>query len=239
MDKQSGIIQMFNDISPTYDRLNRILSFGVDRRWRKSGCEKALRIYGKPVAHLVDVATGTGDLILFWRRAAGKLGLSIEQETGIDPAVGMLDIARKKIPGAHFLEGQAASLPLKADSADIVSISYGIRNVVDLDRAMAEFYRVLKPGGLLMVLEFMSHKKKGWMERLSLLYMKRLLPAIGRLISKDPRAYTYLPESIEAFLSSEEMVKKLTEAGFELAQIHDESFKISTRFIARKPHDPA
>ncbi len=235
MDKQSGIIQMFNDISPTYDRLNRILSFGVDRRWRRSACEKALKLYDKPLAHLVDVATGTGDLILFWRRAAGRLGLSIEKESGIDPAVGMLEIARKKVEGATFLEGQAAALPIADQSADIVSISYGIRNVVDLEGAMKEFYRVLKPGGLLVILEFMSHEKKGLMDRLTLFYMKRLLPAIGRLISKDPRAYTYLPESIEAFLSSEQMADKLQAAGFELVQIHDETFKISTRFIARKP----
>lgn len=235
MDKQKEIIEMFNTISPTYDKLNRILSLGIDRAWRRNGCKKVLSIYEKPIEKLVDVATGTGDLLLFWQEAAKKAGREIADQVGVDPASGMLEIAKKKVVNAQFLLGEATALPIESDQADIVSISYGIRNVVELDKALAEFFRVLKPSGMLMVLEFMSHEKKSIMDKMMLFYMKTILPTIGKLISKDKRAYTYLPESIEAFLSADQMKAKLISAGFEIVEIYDEPFKISTRFIAQKP----
>ena len=234
MGKQQEIIEMFNTISPTYDRLNRILSLGIDRNWRKNGCEKVLKDFATSPDLIVDVATGTGDLLLFWQNASKKLGVKIERFIGVDPAVGMLEFAKKKVPFASFFVGEATKIPLEDSSADIVSISYGIRNVVALDDALKEFYRVLKPNGVLMILEFMSHEKKSIMDKMMMIYMKKILPAIGKFISKDKRAYTYLPESIEAFLSSETMKNKLENAGFKVHQIHDETFKISTRFIAVK-----
>jgi demethylmenaquinone methyltransferase/2-methoxy-6-polyprenyl-1,4-benzoquinol methylase len=235
MDKQQAIIQMFDDISPTYDRLNRILSFGVDRRWRKNGCLAALQTFEGDAATLIDVATGTGDLIAFWRKAAAKLGKNIAQAIGVDPSQNMLDIAAKKPLNARFIKAEATAIALEDCSADLLSISYGIRNVVEIDRAIAEFYRLLKPNGALLILEFMSREKKTLFDRLAAFYLGRVLPAIGRFISKDPRAYTYLPESIASFLSADELARKLTNAGFEIAQIKDETFGISTRFIARKP----
>lgn len=234
MDKQKEIIEMFNTISPTYDRLNRILSLGIDRSWRKNGCERVLRSYKKAPDLVVDVATGTGDLLIFWQNATIKLGTTIGKFIGVDPSVGMLEIARKKVPFASFHEGEATAIPLEDSSADVVSISYGIRNVVDLDGALREFHRVLKPDGVLMILEFMSHEKKSIFDKFVMFYMKKVLPTIGKFISKDKRAYTYLPESIEAFLSSEIMKLKLEEAGFKVREIHNETFKISTRFIAVK-----
>ncbi|AHK78322.1 ubiquinone biosynthesis methyltransferase UbiE [Ectothiorhodospira haloalkaliphila] len=235
MEKQQRIIQMFNDISPTYDRLNRILSFGVDRRWRRNGCLAALKAHGRPVKHLVDVATGTGDLILFWREAGKASGTPIERATGLDPAIGMLTLARRKVKNADFQEAQANALPLEDNSADMVSISYGIRNVVDVDGALKEFHRVLEPGGHVLILEFMSHPESTLMDRMSRLYMNKVLPKVGAMISKDNQAYTYLPESIQAFFSTEQLVEKLATAGFEIVQVKDDTFGISTRFIARKP----
>ncbi|EHQ51037.1 ubiquinone/menaquinone biosynthesis methyltransferase [Ectothiorhodospira sp. PHS-1] len=239
MDKQQRIIQMFNDISPTYDRLNRILSFGVDRQWRRNGCRAAMKIHGGPVRHLVDVATGTGDLILFWREAAAAQGTTIERVTGVDPAVGMLELARGKVDDVTFMEAPATALPLEDDSADLVSISYGIRNVVDVEGALREFHRVLAPGGLAVILEFMSREKLTLMDRMNRLYMSQVLPRVGAMISRDKEAYTYLPESIQGFMSREQLCDKLTQAGFELVEVQDEFLGISTRFIARKPAAPA
>ncbi|MDR2034488.1 MAG: bifunctional demethylmenaquinone methyltransferase/2-methoxy-6-polyprenyl-1,4-benzoquinol methylase UbiE [Helicobacteraceae bacterium] len=235
MDKQQAIIQMFDDISPTYDRLNRILSFGIDRRWRKKGCEAALNAFASAPNALIDAATGTGDLILCWRKAAKKFGVAIDQIIGVDPSQNMLNIAASKIKDATFIKSEAGAIPLEDNFADLLSISYGIRNVVKIDKAIGEFYRLLKNGGVLLILEFMSHKRKSVFDRLVSFYLGSVLPAIGRLISKDSRAYTYLPQSIESFLSAEELEEKLKNAGFKIIQIKDETFKISTRFIAQKP----
>ncbi|MDR0664254.1 MAG: bifunctional demethylmenaquinone methyltransferase/2-methoxy-6-polyprenyl-1,4-benzoquinol methylase UbiE [Helicobacteraceae bacterium] len=235
MDRQQAIIQMFDDISPTYDRLNRILSFGVDRRWRANGCLAALKTFDGDKATLIDVATGTGDLILFWRKAATKLRKTIERAIGVDPSQNMLDIAATKPLNALFIKSEAAAIPLEDCAADLLSVSYGIRNVVEIDKAIAEFYRLLKPNGVLLILEFMNRKQKTIFDRLASFYLGRVLPAIGKFISKDPRAYSYLPESIESFLTAEELADKLKNAGFTIEQIKDETFGISARFIARKP----
>ncbi|MCG5536779.1 bifunctional demethylmenaquinone methyltransferase/2-methoxy-6-polyprenyl-1,4-benzoquinol methylase UbiE [Ectothiorhodospira mobilis] len=235
MDRQQRIIQMFNDISPTYDRLNRILSFGIDQRWRRNACQATLQAHGRPVRHLVDVATGTGDLILCWREAGRATGTPIQQITGVDPAQGMLELARRKVKNAQFIEAPATRLPLEDEAADMVSISYGIRNVLDVDGALREFHRVLEPGGHLLILEFMSPARPGLVDRIGRFYMSRLLPKVGAFISRDPEAYSYLPESIQGFLTSQALVEKLEAAGFEMVQVKDDTFGISTRFVARRP----
>lgn len=235
MDRQQRIIQMFNDISPTYDRLNRILSFGIDQRWRRNGCQAALQAHGRSVRHLVDVATGTGDLILSWREAGRATGTDIHQATGVDPARGMLELARRKVKNADFIEAPATDLPLEDGAADMLSISYGIRNVLDVDGALREFHRVLEPGGHLLILEFMSPARPGPMDRLGRFYMSRVLPKVGAFISRDPEAYSYLPESIQGFLTSQALVEKLEAAGFAIVQVKDDTFGISTRFIAQRP----
>ncbi|GHS87589.1 ubiquinone/menaquinone biosynthesis C-methyltransferase UbiE [Campylobacterota bacterium] len=235
MDKQQRIIRMFDDISPTYDRLNRVLSFGIDRKWRKNGCEAALRAMGKNPSLLIDVATGTGDLIIYWRKAAEKLDMQIGQTIGVDPSQNMLQAASQKVQNAQFIQSEAAHIPLSDMCADAISISYGIRNVVEIDKAITEFYRLLNPNGILLILEFMSREKKTFVDRAARFYLKNILPLIGKLISKNQKAYKYLPESIEMFFTNEEMVEKLKNAGFEIVEVHDETFKISTRFIAKKP----
>ncbi|MDR1452337.1 MAG: bifunctional demethylmenaquinone methyltransferase/2-methoxy-6-polyprenyl-1,4-benzoquinol methylase UbiE [Helicobacteraceae bacterium] len=235
MDKQQSIIKMFDDISPTYDRLNRVLSFGVDRGWRKRGCESALSLFSGDRATLIDVATGTGDLILFWRKAAVKLRKTIDRVIGVDPSQNMLNIAATKRLNATLINCEASAVPLPDNAADLLSISYGIRNVIEIDKALAEFYRLLKPNGVLLILEFMSRKRQTPLDRIASFYLRRVLPTLGGLISKDPRAYAYLSESIGAFLSAKELGEKLTSIGFEIAQIKEETFGINTRFVARKP----
>jgi len=130
--KQQKIVEMFDDIADTYDLANRVLSMGIDIQWRKKGCDKAFEILNKKtLGQVTDVATGTGDLLIYWREQAQKNGVAIDRYVGVDPSVGMLEVARKKVDFAEFIEGKAQALPIADESSDVISISYGIRNVVD------------------------------------------------------------------------------------------------------------
>ncbi len=233
--KQEKIVEMFDEIAGTYDLANRVLSFGIDVQWRKKGCDKAYEILGKKrIERIADVATGTGDLLLHWRDRARRQGIEVENFVGIDPSVGMLEIARKKVDFAEFVEGKAQELPLEDAGTEIISISYGIRNVVDRKDALREFHRALKPGGIVVILEFTKQEKKGLTAPLVDLYMKRILPAVGGLVSKNYAAYRYLPDSIEEFLTSEMLMQELEEAGFAMRYVKPFSMGISTLFVAQK-----
>ena len=138
--KQEKIVEMFDDIASTYDLANRVLSFGIDVVWRKKGCNIAFDLLNKKqIEQVTDVATGTGDLLIHWKNEANKRGIEIEKFVGVDPSVGMLEVAKKKVDFATFVEGKAQELPLENESSEIISISYGIRNVVDRKEALEEF----------------------------------------------------------------------------------------------------
>ncbi|WP_456394511.1 bifunctional demethylmenaquinone methyltransferase/2-methoxy-6-polyprenyl-1,4-benzoquinol methylase UbiE [Nitratifractor sp.] len=234
-EKQEKIVEMFDEIAGTYDLANRVLSFGIDVQWRKKGCDKAYEILGKKrIERIADVATGTGDLLLHWWDRAARQGIEVENFVGIDPSVGMLEVARKKVDFAEFVEGKAQELPLEDASTEIISISYGIRNVVDRTEALREFHRALKPGGIVVILEFTKQEKKGLAAPLVDLYMKRILPTVGGLVSKNYAAYRYLPDSIEEFLTSEMLMQELEEAGFAMRYVKPFSMGISTLFVAQK-----
>lgn len=234
-EKQEKIVTMFDDIASTYDLANRVLSFGIDIQWRKKGCDKAFEILGKKeLTQITDVATGTGDLLIYWREQAKKNGVEIEKYVGIDPSVGMLDVARKKVDFAEFIEGKAQELPIADESTDVISISYGIRNVVDRVEALQEFNRALKPGGIVMILEFTKQDRSGMVDKVVDFGMKKVLPRVGGLISKNYEAYKYLPESIEEFLTTEMLAKELEEAGFEMKYVKSFSMGISTLLVAQK-----
>lgn len=226
---------MFNDIASTYDLANRVLSFGIDKQWRKKGCDKAYELLGKKeLTQITDVATGTGDLLLYWRERALKHGIKVNQYIGVDPSAGMLEVAKEKVDFADFLEGKAQALPLENESTDIISISYGIRNVVDRVEALEEFNRVLKPGGMVVILEFTKQEKNGYLSKIVDLYMKKILPAIGGFVSKNYDAYRYLPNSIEGFLTTKMLEDELREAGFEMKYTKSFSMGISTLLVAQK-----
>ena len=234
-EKQEKIVTMFDDIASTYDLANRVLSFGIDIQWRKKGCDKAFEILGKKaLTQITDVATGTGDLLIYWREQAKKNGVEIEKYVGIDPSVGMLDVARKKVDFAEFIEGKAQELPISDESTDVISISYGIRNVVDRVEALQEFNRALKPGGIVMILEFTKQDRSSMVDKVVDFGMKKVLPRVGGLISKNYEAYKYLPESIEEFLTTEMLAKELEEAGFEMKYVKSFSMGISTLLVAQK-----
>lgn len=233
--KQQNIVHMFNDIASTYDLANRVLSFGIDKQWRKKGCDKAYELLGKKeLTQITDVATGTGDLLLYWRERALKHGIKVNQYIGVDPSAGMLEVAKEKVDFADFLEGKAQALPLENESTDIISISYGIRNVVDRVEALEEFNRVLKPGGMAVILEFTKQEKNGYLSKIVDLYMKKILPAIGGFVSKNYDAYRYLPNSIEGFLTTKMLEDELREAGFEMKYTKSFSMGISTLLVAQK-----
>ncbi len=235
MNKQEKIVSMFNDISKTYDIANRVLSFGVDRKWREIACQKCFDIYAKDkIEKILDVACGTGDMCENWDKFAKKNSITIEQIIGADPSVGMLEEAKKKGLNATFVEAEAKDLPFKDGSVDILSISYGLRNVVDRVEGLTEFHRVLKKDGILVILEFTKLKKQTLISYLRDFYMKKVLPVIGGILSKNFSAYNYLPNSIDGFLTKEDLVDELKEIGFEVLEAKGYSMDISTLFIARK-----
>jgi len=234
-EKQDKIVGMFDDIASTYDMANRVLSMGIDIQWRKKGCDKAFEILGKKeLGQITDVATGTGDLLIYWKEQAAKNGVSIEKYVGIDPSVGMLDVARGKVDFAEFIEGKAQELPIENESSDVISISYGIRNVVDRIEALQEFNRALKPNGLVVILEFTKQERSGIIDKVVDFGMKNILPRVGGFISKNYEAYKYLPDSIEEFLTTEMLSKELEESGFEIKYIKSFSIGISTLLVAQK-----
>ncbi len=234
-EKQEKIVSMFDDIASTYDTANRVLSMGIDIQWRKKGCDKAFEILDTDTLEQVtDVATGTGDLLIYWREQARKNGVEIDKYVGIDPSTGMLDVARQKVDFAEFIVGKAQELPIEDESTDVISISYGIRNVVDRVEALQEFHRALKPGGIVVILEFTKQDRSGLVDKVVDFGMKKILPRIGGLISKNYEAYKYLPDSIEEFLTTKMLSRELEEAGFEMRYTQSFSLGISTLLLAQK-----
>ncbi len=235
MSKQEKIVTMFNEIASTYDMANRVLSFGVDKGWRKEACDKTYEIYGKKeIEFILDVACGTGDMCEFWDKRAKSKNIEIKEIIGCDPSVGMLKIAKDKSLNAKFVEAEAKHLPFKDASVDILSISYGLRNVMDRKEGLGEFYRVLKPTGLLVILEFTKLQKATVASKVRDFYMKKILPLVGGFLSKNPDAYSYLPNSIEGFLTKEMLVQELEDIGFQMEITKGYSMDISTLFIAKK-----
>ncbi len=200
---------MFDEIAPRYDLLNRLLSFGVDRRWRRAAAEAAL---ARGPRRILDVATGTGDLAILLKR------LSPEAEVvGLDFAPRMLRRARKKAARAGveltLVEGDALAMPFPDGSFDALTVAFGFRNFADYEAGLREFYRVLAPGGRAVILEF-PPPPRGTFGRLVRFYYHRVLPAVGGLLSGNPRAYRYLPESVERFPEPAQLVEMMAAAGF-------------------------
>ena len=219
-NKQENIINMFDHIANNYDLANRILSLNIDTKWRKEACIKALNLIKNNHLNIADIACGTGDMILNWLKFSKDSKI-----LGIDPSINMLNIAKNKLPSeVKLLQGEAKKLAIDDKKIDILSIAYGLRNVVELDRALSEFHRVLKNGGILVILEFTKKDNKNILDNTALFYTKHILPLLGGLISKNYKAYKYLPDSIDDFLTLEELGEKLQNLGFLV--------KIKKRYIA-------
>ena len=235
MGKQEKIVSMFDDIAGTYDITNRVLSMGIDKSWRNKACNLAYSFYEKDeIPKIVDVACGTGDMIAYWKKTAITNGINLGNVVGVDPSVGMMEVAKKKLPDVEFIEAGAASMPIESDSADMISISYGIRNVVQRQEAFDEFARVLKKDGLVVISEFTKNEKTNPLDYLTDFYMNKILPVLGGLISRNKEAYTYLPNSIDEFLTTDNLCKELKQAGLEPIHVKAFSMNISTLIIAKK-----
>lgn len=210
-DKKGQVSKMFNRIAPYYDLLNRLLSLGIDTIWRK----KAIALLKEKDPQMVlDVATGTADLALETARQ-----LNAEQIIGVDISTQMLEIGREKVAKKgltkviHLREGDSENLPFPNNTFDAITVAFGVRNFEDLERGLAEMQRVLKPGGQLVVLEFSKPRVFPFRQVFNF-YFRHILPFIGRITSKDPKAYRYLYESVQAFPEGERFLSILTKTGF-------------------------
>lgn len=170
----------------------------------------------------------------YWRSRADVSGVAVGEIVGVDPSEGMVSVARKKFPKFNYHIAKATEIPLEEGSADILSITYGIRNVVERKEALDEFNRVLKKDGLVVILEFMKNENPSFLGKIRDFYMNKILPKVGGLISKNLEAYEYLPNSIGDFSTVENMMKELEDAGFEMLYNKSFSMDISTLLIARK-----
>ena len=233
--KQEKIVSMFDDIAPTYDTANRVMSMGVDKSWRRKACDLAFEFYSKDsLDKIVDVACGTGDMMDFWKKRSEVNGIAVGEIVGVDPSNGMVDVAKEKYPMFNYHISKATELPMGDESADILSITYGIRNVVEREAALKEFHRTLKKDGLIVILEFMKNENPSLLGKIRDFYMNKILPKVGGFISKNLEAYEYLPNSIEDFSTVDNMKRELEEAGFEMLYSKSFSMDISTLLIARK-----
>ena len=230
-NKGAQVERMFDSIAENYDTLNHTLSMGIDVGWRKKGLT-ALK-YLNP-QRILDIATGTGDLAVL----AANI-LKPQSILGIDISEGMMDVGRKKVEKAGlsdviaFERKDCMALTLPDDSFDAATVAFGVRNFENLDRGLKEIHRVLKPGGKLMILEFSSPRSFP-MKQAYWLYSKLFIPTIGRLISKNKSAYSYLPKSIEVFIQGKEMTDALLKSGFSDAFYKTYTFGICSMYLATK-----
>lgn len=229
--KSEQVRAMFDNIAPAYDFMNRAMTLGIDRLWRR----KAVAMIADPRPRdILDVATGTGDLAMLLARRLDPLSV-----TGVDLSDGMLAIGRRKASEGgmsdiiSFRQADCLNLPFTGNSFDCVTVAYGVRNFADLLAGYCEMYRVLRPGGRLLVIE-LSTPCGRLVRPLYDLYTRRIIPALGRLVSHDTRAYAYLPESIAAVPQGEEMAALMRSVGFGKVTVRPLTFGVCTIYLATK-----
>ena len=229
--KREQVEHLFDSIAPTYDTLNHTLSFGFDRAWRRKAVKAVLKYRPQTV---LDVATGTGDFAILLARK-----LNLRRVTAVDISEGMMSVGREKAAreGLHdvvsFQKEDCNRLSFNDESFDAVTVTFGIRNFENLDACIGEMLRVLRKGGHLVMLELSYPNRKLW-RFLFGIYSKLVMPVVGRIISGDDSAYTYLPETMKAFPQGEVMSGILLKNGFEKTTFRRLTMGICTLYIAEK-----
>jgi demethylmenaquinone methyltransferase / 2-methoxy-6-polyprenyl-1,4-benzoquinol methylase len=228
--KKEQVAEMFNNIASSYDFLNHFFSLGIDIIWRK----KAVKMLKKRSPKIIlDIATGTGDF------AVSLSKLNPESITGVDISVGMMDVGKVKVKKKHldklikFEYGDSENLPFEDNHFDALTVGFGVRNYENLEKGLTDMLRVTKEGGTILILEF-SKPKKFPTKQLFQFYFKFIMPIFGKLLSKDNKAYTYLPESVKAFPEGEEFVGILSKLGYKEVQKTPVSGGIATIYTGKK-----
>ena len=227
--KKSQVEDMFDNIAPKYDLLNHVLSMKIDVLWRNTLVNWMKKDAPQEV---LDVATGTGDLAIAVEKGtqAKVVGLDLSQQM---LNVGVIKIKKLKLDGKiSMLKGDAENLPFEDNRFDSVSVAFGVRNFENLTKGLSELRRVVKESKSIYILEF--SKVEGFFGPFYMFYFKNILPAIGRLVSKDNRAYTYLPDSVNAFPFGEKMKQILLDTGFKKVEYKKLSLGIATIYKATK-----
>ena len=230
LGKKEQVAQMFDNISGNYDNLNRVISFGIDTKWRK----KVLKIVSdtKP-KNILDIATGTGDLAILMSQT------NAEKIIGLDISAGMLEVGKKKVEAKNLSNvidlvlGDSEKIPFEDNYFDAITVGFGVRNFENLEKGFAEILRVLKPNGVFVILETSVPDKTPYKQGYKF-YSKNILPIIGKLFSKDNSAYGYLSESAAAFPYGEALNNILRKIGFIDVVVMPQTFGVATIYSASK-----
>ncbi|MEZ4801926.1 MAG: bifunctional demethylmenaquinone methyltransferase/2-methoxy-6-polyprenyl-1,4-benzoquinol methylase UbiE [Gelidibacter sp.] len=230
LNKKQQVTKMFDTISKEYDGLNRVISFGIDIKWRK-------KVVNIVAAHqpqnILDIATGTGDLAISLSKT------NAEEIIGLDISEGMLEVGKKKISDKHLeskiklMVGDSENLPFENDCFDAITVAFGVRNFENLEIGLAEIYRVLKPKGVFVILETSVPTKTAYKQGYSF-YTRYILPTIGKVFSKDNSAYSYLCESASKFPYGEALNNILRQIGFINVTDLPQTFGVATIYKASK-----
>jgi demethylmenaquinone methyltransferase/2-methoxy-6-polyprenyl-1,4-benzoquinol methylase len=230
LGKKEQVAQMFDNISENYDDLNRVISLGIDVKWRK----KVVEIVGKnKPKQILDIATGTGDLVLM------MASLNPDRIVGLDISSGMLEVGKRKIEKAklsnkiEMIVGDSEEIPFNENSFDAITVSFGVRNFANLDKGIKEIARVLKPTGVLVILETSNPTKFPFKQGYKF-YTNFILPIIGKIFSKDKVAYSYLSESANSFPFGEAFNNILQKNGFTNTKATPVTFGVATIYTASK-----
>jgi demethylmenaquinone methyltransferase/2-methoxy-6-polyprenyl-1,4-benzoquinol methylase len=230
LGKKEQVAKMFDNISENYDGLNRVISFGIDVKWRK----KVIAIIGENnPKQLLDIATGTGDLAIM------MASLNPDKITGLDISAGMLEVGKQKIAKANLsdkiemLVGDSENMPFNDNTFDAITVSFGVRNFANLNKGLTEISRVLKPDGKLVILETSVPTKFPYKQGYHF-HSSVILPLIGKLFSKDKVAYSYLSESANSFPYGEKFNNILLKNGFTTATDKPVTFGVATIYVATK-----
>ncbi len=232
--KSQQVKEMFDNIAPAYDFMNRAMTFGIDRCWRRKAV-KMLCCY--PHDTILDIATGTGDLAILLAKLSKAKTI-----TGIDLSEGMINVGRKKVEKIGMTSritlttGDCLNMPFHNDSFHAITAAYGVRNFENLLQGYKEMLRVLRPGGAITIIE-LATPTSPIIKPLYKLYTRYIIPLVGRLISKDVRAYSYLPESIAAVPQRRQMTDLMEQAGFINAQYRTLTFGTCCIYMAFKPQE--